>query len=54
MCPFCLATVAWIAVGAVSTGGISALAVHSLRDKNQEPAMSNKNHVQGEGHGQEQ
>jgi hypothetical protein len=27
MCPFCMATAVWIAVGAVSTGGVSALAV---------------------------
>ena len=26
MCPFCLATAAWIAAGVVSTGGVSALA----------------------------
>jgi hypothetical protein len=27
MCPFCVATALWIAAGAVSTGGVSALAV---------------------------
>ena len=27
MCPFCLAAAVWITAGAVSTGGISALAV---------------------------
>ena len=26
MCPFCVATAVWIAAGAVSTGGVSALA----------------------------
>jgi len=31
MCPFCMATAVWIAVGAVSSGGISALAVTKLR-----------------------
>ena len=54
MCPFCLATMAWIAVGATSTGGISALVVYSLRDKDRLPAITNKNYVQGERHGQEQ
>jgi hypothetical protein len=32
----CLATVAWIAAGATSTGGISALAVWSFRGMNRE------------------
>lgn len=27
MCPFCVATALWIAAGAVTTGGVSALAV---------------------------
>ena len=54
MCPFCLATMAWIAVGATSTGGISALVVHSLREKHPGLTISNKNHEQGERHGQEQ
>ena len=27
MCPFCLATAAWIAAAALSTGGAAALAV---------------------------
>lgn len=27
MCPFCMATAVWIVAGAVSTGGISVLAV---------------------------
>jgi len=30
MCPFCMATAAWIAAGVVSTGGVSALAVTKL------------------------
>ena len=53
MCPFCLATAVWIAVGAASTGGMSALIVHSTRDKSQGSTISNKNHEQGERHGQE-
>lgn len=27
MCPFCISTAVWIAAGAVSAGGVSALAV---------------------------
>lgn len=34
MCPFCMATAVWIAVGAVSTGGVSALAAAKLWNKN--------------------
>lgn len=30
MCPFCVATSMWIAVGAVSAGGVSALTVARL------------------------
>jgi len=30
MCPFCLATAAWIAAAAVSTGGVTALAIRKL------------------------
>lgn len=33
MCPFCVATVVWIATGVVSTGGVSALAVAKLWNK---------------------
>jgi len=33
MCPFCVATAVWIAAGAVSTGGISALAIAKLRKR---------------------
>jgi len=40
MCPFCFATVAWIAVGATSTVGISALLVKKLRDKNEQPTTN--------------
>jgi hypothetical protein len=32
MCPFCAATAIWIAAGAVTTGGISALAITKLRN----------------------
>ena len=43
MCPVCLATVAWIAAGATSTGGISALAVKRFRGTNREHTTSNRN-----------
>jgi hypothetical protein len=33
MCPFCIATAVWIAAGAVSTGGVSALAITRLTQK---------------------
>jgi len=33
MCPFCLATAVWIAAGAVSTGGLSALAITKIGKK---------------------
>jgi hypothetical protein len=36
MCPLCLATVAWIAAGATSTGGISAFAVKRFRGRDRE------------------
>ena len=34
MCPACIASVAWMAAGVTSTGGIAALVVSRLRDKN--------------------
>jgi hypothetical protein len=33
MCPFCIGTALWIAAGAVTTGGISALAITKLVNK---------------------
>jgi hypothetical protein len=52
MCPFCLATVAWVAAGVASTGGVSALVVKKMRGRNQE--MTTNYNDQGERHGQEQ
>ena len=46
MCPFYMATAAWIAAGAVSVGGASVLAVAKLRFRNQ----SVRERGQGEGH----
>jgi hypothetical protein len=34
MCPFCLATMGLVVAGAVSTGGLAALAVKVSRKKN--------------------
>ena len=34
MCPFCLATVGLVVAGAVSSGGLAALAVRVSRKKN--------------------
>ncbi len=34
MCPVCLATMGMIVAGAVSTGGLAALAVKASRNKN--------------------
>jgi hypothetical protein len=44
MCPFCLATMGVIVAGAVSTGGLAALAVKVSRKKNEsEQIVSNLN-----------
>jgi hypothetical protein len=46
MCPFCFATMGLIVAGAVSTGGLAALAVKLSRKKNKAgeiiPNLSNK------------
>jgi hypothetical protein len=34
MCPFCLASMGLVVAGAVSTGGLAALAVKGSRNKN--------------------
>jgi hypothetical protein len=44
MCPFCFATVGLVVAGAVSTGGLAALAVKVSRKKNgTEEIVSNLN-----------
>ncbi len=44
MCPFCLATMGMVVAGAVSTGGLAALAVKVSRKKNAaEEIVSNLN-----------
>jgi hypothetical protein len=59
MCPACIATVAWIAAGTISTGGISALVVSSFRGKKlrgekQDPTINSRNLEKGERHGQQE
>jgi hypothetical protein len=45
MCPFCLGTIGVVVAGAVSTGGLAALAVKVSRKKNAaEQIVSNLNH----------
>jgi hypothetical protein len=55
MCPACIATAAWIAAGAVSTGGISALVLSTLREnklRGREQDLTNKkNPEEGESNG---
>jgi hypothetical protein len=43
-----MATLAWIAAGTTSTGGISALVVSKFRVKKEEPTTKTKNHEEGE------
>lgn len=43
MCPFCMATAAWIIAGAVSTGG-ATLAVAKLRNKKAREREEGGNH----------
>jgi hypothetical protein len=47
-----MTSVAWIAVSATSTGGISALVVGRLRGKNK-PAANSNNNEEGERRGQQ-
>jgi hypothetical protein len=49
MCPMCTTSVAWIAVSATATGGISVLVVGRLRGKNKQATNSNNNE-EGERH----
>jgi hypothetical protein len=41
MCPFCFATMGFIVAGAVSTGGLAALAVKMSKPKNTDETISN-------------
>ena len=40
MCPFCIANLALIAAGTVSTGGLTALIANKLRKKNRAGEIS--------------
>jgi hypothetical protein len=51
MCPMCFATVAWIAAGVTSTGGISAVVVSRLRGENHALATNKNNQQKGEENG---
>ncbi|HEX8812778.1 MAG TPA: hypothetical protein VF742_12375 [Terracidiphilus sp.] len=44
MCPFCVATAAWIAAGVVSTGGVSALAVAKIWNRKAREREEGANH----------
>jgi hypothetical protein len=44
MCPFCVATAAWIAAGVVSTGGVSALAVAKIWNRKAREREEGENH----------
>jgi hypothetical protein len=47
MCPFCLATLGLVVAGAVSTGGLAALAVKVSRKKNEaEEIVPNLNNIE--------
>ncbi len=59
MCPACIATAAWIVVGTVSTGGMSALVVSTFRGKKlrggkQDSITDKENPEEGEKHGQQE
>lgn len=42
MCPACIATVAWIATGTVSAGGLTAFAVKKFRKNPNSPNKQSK------------
>jgi hypothetical protein len=51
MCPFCLATLGLVVAGAVSSGGLAALAVNVSRKKNPEAATIAHTHARSDAHG---
>ncbi len=51
MCPACIATLALIAAGATSTGGLTALVVHKLRANRGAKKTGAKAQTKGENHG---
>jgi len=49
MCPACITTMAWIAAGAMSTGGLAALAAVKLGGRKDDDATDEQTHDQGDG-----
>ena len=52
MCPACIASVAWMAAGVTSTGGIAALVVSRLRDKNDRNELDTDENEESTGKGE--
>jgi hypothetical protein len=52
MCPACIASVAWMAAGVTTTGGIAALAVSRLRDKNDRNELDTDENEESTGKGE--
>ena len=48
MCPACLTTMAWIAAGAASTGGLAALAAVKLGGRKDDNEHDEHRHDQGD------
>ena len=51
MCPACITTVAWIAAGAASTGGLAALVASRLGGGKDDVESDELKHDQGDGNG---
>ena len=50
MCPACITTMAWIAAGAASTGGLAALAAVKLGRPKADKEPDEHGHDQGDGY----
>ena len=50
MCPACVTTIALIATGATSTGGLAAFVTTTLRDRVETVKVSPETNLQGEDH----
>jgi hypothetical protein len=50
MCPVCITTVAWIAAGAASTGGLAVLVAGKLGGKKGDNESDEPRHDQGDGY----
>jgi hypothetical protein len=51
MCPFCLATAAWIAAAAMSTGGVTALAIRKVASDRAANSISTNKSSKEDQHG---